>query len=114
MAQAIPLDRLTCDNLADQLSPCVAAVRHFPHYVCDATEQEKLAHGASIPPRMSGWMTPHPSVETKDPTEAIALIDVANRLLAIGGCDHIKPELRPRINLVAENRPSPVDDQDAS
>ncbi len=113
LAQSIPLEQLTCDNLADHLLPCVAAVRHLPVYVCDGAEQEKLAHGASIPPRMTGWKTPHPSVETMDATEAFALVDVANRLLAIGGWDHIKPELRPRINLAAENQPLSVDDQDA-
>jgi tRNA pseudouridine55 synthase len=113
LAQSIPLDQLTCDNLADHLLPCVAAVRHLPVYVCDETEQAKLAHGASIPPRMNGWKTSPPSVETKDATQAFALVDEANRLLAIGGWDHIKPELRPRINLAAENLPSPVDDQAA-
>ncbi len=113
LAQSIPLDRLTCDNLSDHLLPCVDAVRHLPAYVCDGAEQEKLAHGASIPPRVTGWKTPHPSVETRDATEVFALVDVANRLLAIGGWDHIKPELRPRINLAAENLPAPVDNQDA-
>jgi tRNA pseudouridine55 synthase len=112
LAQSMPLDRLTCDNLADNLLPCLAAVRHLPVYVCDGAEQEKLAHGASIPPRMTGWKTPHPSGGTQDATEAFALVDEENRLLAIGGWDHIKPELRPRVNLPAENLPSSVDDQD--
>jgi tRNA pseudouridine55 synthase len=112
-AEAIPLDRLTSANIAGQLSPSVVAVRHLPVYVCDEAEQAKLAHGASIPPRMTGWKTPHPSVATTDATQAFAMVDAANRLLAIGGWDHIKPELRPCINLAAENLPLSVDEQDA-
>lgn len=94
-SQAIPLDQLKAETLADRLLPCSMAAAHLPAYVCDAEDVSKLKHGLGLVPRESSWL------RTSDPhPESFALVDAEGTLLAIGGWDRRVPELRPRINFI--------------
>lgn len=103
LARAIPFAALTSDSLA-QLQPNRVAVAHLPAYCCQDQEIARLRHGLAIAPRADGWsrvVEPRP--------ETFALVDASGTLLGVGGWDRDRPELRPRLNLIAADTTAAAD-----
>jgi len=98
LQDAIALDRLETEPLAELTSPPQTALTHLARYQCSDADRQQVIHGRPI--LLNDSLLPQ-HTENKQP---VALIDTHSRLIGLADFDPESCALRPKHVFISANR----------